>query len=90
MCKKVNDDYLFSQWWTEKSSCNIFPMREIHFSDHARTNFSAEFTRRRKSVSKCSEKLISQIGKMLQLLLGPPLRMQFCSTESQITRFFAF
>jgi hypothetical protein len=41
-------------------------MREINFSDHARTNFSAEFTRRRKGVSKWSEKLISQIGKILQ------------------------
>jgi hypothetical protein len=53
--------YLFPQWWTEKSSCNIFPMCEIYFSDHARTNFSAEFT-----------------------------RIQFCSTESQITCFFSF
>jgi hypothetical protein len=39
-------EYLFPQWRTEESSCKNFPMREIHFSDHARTNFSAEFTRR--------------------------------------------
>jgi hypothetical protein len=34
--------YLFPQWVAEKSSCNIFPMREIYFSDYEQTNFSAE------------------------------------------------
>jgi hypothetical protein len=33
------EDYLFPQWVAEESSCNIFPMSEIHFSEHhARTN----------------------------------------------------
>jgi hypothetical protein len=41
-------EYLFPQWVAEESSCKIFPMREIHFSDHhARTN---ELFRRVKRV----------------------------------------
>jgi hypothetical protein len=42
------------QWRTEKS-----PMRKIQFSDHARMNFSAEFTRRRKGVSTWLEQVNS-------------------------------
>jgi hypothetical protein len=51
--------YCVSQWWTEKSS--IFPMREIHFSDHERTNFSAEFTSRRQGVSKFVSKFFKSV-----------------------------
>jgi hypothetical protein len=36
-CKNSLEQYLFPQWITEKSSVQMFPMREIIFSDHEQT-----------------------------------------------------